>query len=226
MTVSEWKVYPCVTCALRLHERCGLGCSRWNDSKTERSPGFFWQAGGARQTVSLYVSTHTAEPTARPSSKMWQYLATEQHCCTSLKSNFKGYNSPGQVMTPSASLLRWQLRCLLEQRIHSGFFIYSPNLYCDWWGRGRGAREAGTERRGDGASERGYAWNGVRRLCLRQICLVELQMPFLFTCLRMPSGLIVFQFSAGWFLSHNSSALGIMSIHLWHYPQSSSNLVT
>lgn len=107
MTVSEWKVYPCVTCALRLHERCGVGCSRWNDSKTERSPGFFWQAGGARQTVSLYVSTHTAEPTARPSSKMWQYLATEQHCCTSLKSNFKGYNSPGQFASDDNYAVSW-----------------------------------------------------------------------------------------------------------------------
>ena len=161
MTVSEWKVYPCVTCALRLHECCGVGCSRWNDSKTERSPSFFLAWGGV-QTVILFVSTHTAEPTARPSSKMWQYLATEQHCCTSLKSNFKGYNLPGQVMTPSASLLRWQLCCLLEQRIHSGLFIYSPSLYCDWCWRWIVAIKTDTERAGWGGG-----WSEWERLCVK-----------------------------------------------------------
>lgn len=86
---------------------------------------------------------HAAEPKARPFSKMWQYLATEQHCCSLLKSNFKGYNSPGQVMTLSASLLRWQLFCFLEHRIHSGLFIYSLSLYCDWW---ESEREKGRRR--------------------------------------------------------------------------------
>lgn len=132
------------------------------------------------------------------------------------------------MMTPTASLLRWQLCCFLEHRIHCGLFIYSLSLYCDWWGseseRG-GSRVTGTwtEResetltRDTGESERGYAWNGVRRLCLRQICLAELQMHFLFTCLCTPSFLIVFLLHFYWsVLSYNSSALCIMSIYL-HY---------
>lgn len=144
---------------------------------------------------------------------MWQYLATEQHCCILLKSNFKGHNPSRQVMTPSASLLWWQLRCFLEHRIRSGLFIYSQSLHCGWWESSRGGRRV-TEKGdtdGDSVSERGYAWNGVRRLCFRQICLLKLQMHFLFTCPRMPCCLIVFPFLLVCF-SHNSPVLNVMTL--------------
>lgn len=82
------------------------------------------------------------------------------------------------------------------------------------WQRGWTGRERERQDR-DGESERGYAWNGVRRLRLRQICLVELQMHFLFTCLCMPQFLIVFLCQFYWAVpSHNGSVRRIMSIYL------------
>lgn len=57
-----------------------LKCS-WNKklkSGIERSKEF----KVARHAEGRRVSTHAAEPRARPSSKTWLYLATARHCCT------------------------------------------------------------------------------------------------------------------------------------------------
>lgn len=171
---------------------------------------------GAMQTESQYVCTHAAEPKARPFSKMWQYLATEQHCCTLLKSNFKGYNLLGQVMTPSASLPssddNYAVSWSTEYSLDYLFILYKSLLWLVREGEWR-SRDGGRDTDRDGESERGYAWNGVRGLRSRQICLVELQMHFLFTCLCMPWFQIVFpcHFYCS-ILSHNSPVLCIMSI--------------
>lgn len=134
-----------------------------------------------------------------------------------LKSNFKGYNRLDKWRLPLPPSLRWQLCRLLEHGIHRGLFIYCLSLYFDWWESGRGGRRVTETCMGwaDRGSGRGYAWNRVCRLCLRPICLAELQMCFLFTCLCMPQLLIVFPCHLSPLSLPSAGVLATISAHLY-----------
>lgn len=174
-----------------------------------------------RHAQRWHVSTHAAEPKARPLSKMWLYLATEQHCCTLLKSNFKGCNRLDKWRLPVARssddnyAVSWSTEYTLDYLFILQVFILT----------GERAREVGGEwqRR---AMERHWQRRREReRLCVKW----SLQVVFETDLPRGAANVFSVYMSVHAIVSDCVSVpLFHWSVLLatWHDPQSSPSLIT
>lgn len=95
----------------------------------------------------------------------WQ----QHHCCTLLKSNFKGHNPSGQVMTPIASLPQMTIiQFLGAQNTLCVIYLVSLFLFIETDERERGGQEeSDTDRHGERERHTDRNQREKERLCMK-----------------------------------------------------------